>query len=353
MSTERQLSALLHELQHARSPLAQARALARAWRTLRQLSPTDRRLLARHVSFDGAEEILEGLSRRGGLAPAMLLRVLANARSTDSAAVSELLSAVRDPDRRDEAISLGAGLASELLAEPEPEASAEVGSALEELWAVESATDEETEAEPATAEPADLGDEEVAEVPAATATPAAQAVEQAESGQPEAEPGPAQPPAVDWSRWRSAAEDRRPDPAASDAAGGSAVSDDRPRRFEARAVMGAMGAAESPISQLRVLRRELAGFAGSSLATLRELVESFPDGWARRRALCALLEAGIPSEADEALELIALFERELDRRWCLGVLVRRDGLAGSRLERALDLVSSPTTRRRIRAAARS
>ena len=40
LSTQRQLTALLHELQHARSPLAQARVLARGWRTVRQLSPT-------------------------------------------------------------------------------------------------------------------------------------------------------------------------------------------------------------------------------------------------------------------------------------------------------------------------
>ena len=58
MSTQRQLSALLYELQHARSPLAQARVLARAWRTVRELGPTDRKLLARHVGFEGAEELL-------------------------------------------------------------------------------------------------------------------------------------------------------------------------------------------------------------------------------------------------------------------------------------------------------
>jgi hypothetical protein len=139
MNTERKLSALLHELQHARSPLAQARVLARAWRTVRELSPTDRRLLARHAGFDGAEEILEGLGqRKGGLAPAMLLRVLANARGTDGSAVSELLSAFRDPQRRGEAISRGAELASDLLSGPEAEeVRAEVGEALEELQAVE------------------------------------------------------------------------------------------------------------------------------------------------------------------------------------------------------------------------
>ena len=139
MSTQRQLTALLHELQHARSPLAQAKVLARGWRTVRDLSPTDRRLLARHAGFEGAEDILEGLSqRKGGLAPAMLLRVLANARGTDGSTVSELLAAFRDPQRRDEAISLGTELASDLLAEPESDdGPEEIVEAIEELQAVE------------------------------------------------------------------------------------------------------------------------------------------------------------------------------------------------------------------------
>ena len=113
--------------------------------------------------------------------------------------------------------------------------------------------------------------------------------------------------------------------------------------------MGAMGAAHSVLSQLRVLRRELAGFKGSSVATLRELIENFPDGWARRRALCALLEEGIPTEVNEALELVSCLERDLDRRWCLGVLARRGELRGSVLSRALDLVDSPFGKKRLKA----
>ena len=143
MSTSRKLNTLLFELQTAGSPLQQAKILARGWRTLRELSPTDRRLLAKHAGFDGAEEILEGLAtRRGGLSPAMLLRVLANARSTDGTAVGELLAAVRNPLRRDEAVTRGIDLARDLLADPEdvgehePE---EVSEVLGELQAVDSA----------------------------------------------------------------------------------------------------------------------------------------------------------------------------------------------------------------------
>jgi hypothetical protein len=325
MNTQRKLTALLHELQHARSPLAQARVLARAWRTVRELSPTDRRLLARHAGFDGAEDILEGLSKRkGGLAPAMLLRVLANARATDGSAVSELLAAFRDPERRDEALSLGAELASDLLAEPPAEETTpEIGDAIEELQAVKASIIETPE-----------------EALAALNAPEPEPM-------PEPEPeAPPPPPVVDWSRWREPMASSEPEHAPREeeplppSASGS-------RRFEARAVMGALGAQQSVFSQLRVLRRELSGFAGSSTDTLRELIETFPDGWARRRALCALLETGIPAEARGALELVSCLGRELDRRWCLGLLARKGDLRGALLSRALDLVDSDYSKRRL------
>ena len=362
MSTQQKLTALLHELQHARSPLAQARVLARAWRTVRELSPTDRRLLARHAGFDGAEEILEGLSlRKGGLAPAMLMRVLANARATDGSAVSELLAAFRDPQRREEAVSLGAELASDLLAEPRAEeAPAEIVEAIEELQAVEESIIETPEQALAALnaldpeQPLDRVDVEPASEPA----PEKEQTEEHEpptepepEAVPEPEPKPAPPtPAVDWSRWQDATESRRPAPAPRQEMRPS-VSGVGSRRFEARAVMGAMGAEQSVFSQLRVLRRELSGFSGSSIDTLRELIEAFPDGWARRRALCALLEAGVPTEIADALILVGCLDRELDRRWCLGLLARRGELRGAALTRALDLVDSEFSKKRLSAIA--
>jgi hypothetical protein len=361
MGNQRKLTALLHELQHARSPLAQARVLARAWRTLRELSPTDRRLLARHVGFDGAEEMLEGLSRRkGGLAPAMLLRVLANARTTDDSEVSDLLSAFRDPSRLDEGVSRSADLASELLAEPSvPEPPEEVEEALGELQAVEKAiieTPEETlaalneiepDSEAAVGEDPDSADSEEVGMDL-EAEPQTKAEPEPEPPSP---PQPPPEPVVDWSRWDAATPSSRPAPKPRpDLA--PPVSEMASRPFEARKVLRALGAERTVLSQLRVLRRERAAFSGSSAETLRDLIESFPDGWARRRAVCALIEAGVPSEVRDAIDLVALLGREADRRWCLGVLARRGGLVGQELDSALDLVSSPVSMRRLRAAAR-
>jgi hypothetical protein len=346
MNSQRKLTALLYELQHARSPLAQARVLARAWRTVRELSPTDRRLLARNAGFDGAEEILEGLSRRkGGLAPATLLRVLANARGTDGSAVSELLAAFRDPERRGEAISLGAELASDLLGEPPAdEATPEIGDAIEELQAVEASiieTPEEALAALTALEP-EADDDEVGTEPEPEPEPDPIPAPEAEAQPP--------PPVVDWSRWREPTAIMKPAPTPREEMRPPG-SERSTRRFEARAVMGAMGAQKSVFSQLRVLRRELSGFAGSRTDTLRELIETFPDGWARRRALSALLENGIPSETRNALELVSCLDRELDRRWCLGLLARRGDLRGANLDRALELLESEYSKRRLAATA--
>jgi len=368
MNTQRQLTALLHELQHARSPLAQARVLARAWRTVRELSPTDRRLLARHAGFDGAEDILEGLSqRKGGLAPAMLLRVLGNARGTDGSTVSELLAAFRDPQRRDEAISLGAELANDLLAGPvAEEGPEEIGEAIEELQAVEESIIETPEEALAALNALESEEEANLDEPPASESASVSAPETNDSREAETEtvppqrsepqpepkspPPPPKPPVVDWSRWHDATASRRPAPVPRQEVRPS-VSEVGSRRFEARAVMGAMGAEQSVFSQLRVLRRELSGFAGSSVNTLRELIEAFPDGWARRRALCALLESGIPAETRDALELVSCLGRESDRRWCLGLLARKGDLRGALLSQALDLVDSEYSKRRLTAIA--
>ena len=350
MNSQQRLTALVHELQHARSPLAQARVLARAWRTVRELSPTDRQLLARHAGFDGAEEILEGLGKgKGGLAPAMLLRVLANARATDGSAVSELIAAFRDPERRDQAVAMGADLARDLLAEPPvEEVPAEIGEAIEELQAVEESiieTPEEALAALNALEP-----EPEAEIQEPNAPEDENAGEPDPEPEPELEPEPAPqpppPPVIDWSRWYDAAVSDQPAPIPREEIRPS-VSEVGKRRFEAGAVMGAMGAEQSVFSQLRVLRRELSGFQGSSVATLREVIENFPDGWSRRRALCALFEAGIPTEVRDALELVACLGRELDRRWCLGLLARRGDLRGAMLARALDLVNSDFSKKRL------
>lgn len=360
MSVQRQLNALLFELQTAQSPLAQAKILARSWRTVRELSPTDRRLLARQAGFDGAEQILEGLAtKKAGFAPAMLLQVLNAARGTDGAEVSQLLAAIRDPSRRDEAMSRGADLVAELLHEPEhAEPSGDVAAdepvvqgpegTPEEALAALNALDVETtprEIPPSEADPRVSGDDPV------PPRPAAPAATRTVKPQPKPRPARKTPPRVARSAgWDSLDETpHRDQPDDGNRIGSGEVSTAVPAasRFDAGAVFATLGASTSSFSRLRVLDREIEGFRGSSLETLRGVLDTFPDGWVRRRALAALISGGIPSDPQRALELIGGLEREIDRRWCLGALARRGDLKGAVLERSLDLVASPAWRRRL------
>ena len=370
MSVQRQLNALLFELQTAQSPLAQAKILARSWRTLRDLSPTDRRLLARHAGFDGAEQILEGLAtKKRGFAPAALLQMLNKARATDSATVAGILAGLHDPLQREETVVRGADLVSEVFRDRVgDERPQEIVDALDELHSVKQVVQESPEEAlvalnalrdeavgPEASPPPLAATRSAGADPLAPAAPrsAAPATPPRPKAQPQPKPQPLRkaPTRVAPSEgWDRLGETPRRDPPATGARTG-----DRERSrvalgsspFDTGAVFAALGAASSSFSRLRVLDREMQGFQGSSLGTLRELIENFPDGWVRRRALVSLITAGVPPDAAQALLLIAGLECEVDRRWCLGALARRGDLKGPVLERSLELVSSPAGRRRL------
>ncbi len=347
----RKLNALLFELQTAQTPLARAKVLARSWRTLRELSPTDRRLLARQAGFDGAEELLEGLaSRRGSWGPAMMLELLGKARSADASAVNEIIRGLQTPGQRKDALRRGADFAAELLAEPAAD-EAETGADEEE------SKDEKAEVETVEVEePPETEDEMTVAPTAADARPApAPPVRQEAEPEPKPEPeprlqlppapAPRKPPAVDWSRW-----DQASPPAPLDAAA------DRPTLRESSFPQPPAAPPASPVAGetrkstlalLSDIRRGLPDLRGADVDALREVLEELPEGWPRRRALTALLEEGVPANTRDALELIGGLERERDRRWCLGLLAHRGDLAGADLERALELLSSPSARRRI------
>jgi hypothetical protein len=342
--------------------------------------------------------MLEGLAtKRGGLAPALLLQALAKVRSTDGAEVAEVVAGLREPDTRGQAVADGLDLATGLLVEPEfddgddeaddgPVAYElehddvdEIVGALGELQAVHPEDDEAPEAALAAltaldrrqqhdprAPASEGGEPEQGELQEDAASGDVAEDEQVTAAEPPPPPPaevelPPSPPAtpppdverpeiIDWSRWQPVEPELQPAPSSRRVAPAAPIELASPP-FDAHAVLGALGAQQSIISQLQVLRRELSGFAGSSVQTLQHVVDAFPDGWARRRALAAMLEAGLPPEAGDAIELIAGLGRASDRAWCLGVLARRGGLFGSHLERALALLESPAARRRVEAAA--
>ena len=122
MGLSQQLSAMVFELRGAGSPVAKAKALARAWRFVRRLSPSDRKVLAHEAGFDGAEDLLENLAtKRGGMAPAMMLQLLGGLRDRGDEGLGLLMACLKDPETRDEILMRGVDAIAEVVGPVEDE----------------------------------------------------------------------------------------------------------------------------------------------------------------------------------------------------------------------------------------
>lgn len=367
MGAQRELNALLFEVQAAETPVERAKIVARAWRTVRDLNALDRRLLVRHAGFEGAEQIVEGLAaRRGGMAPALLMRMLGNARASDGAALRDLLQSIQDPARRGGLAEQGARVAAELLREPATDppqemveeaevesrdfdeiAAATAEEALAALNAIDASREADGPGGSKSAEPASADVPESRHVArpapapglARGPRPAGPPPRAPEIGPTGLKRAPVRHSAAPG--WTTLSEPPVSPPAPGPEKKGDAAS------FDAAKVLSALGAGDSVVSRLLVLHRELDAFRGSSTATLHELLLSFPDGWPRRRALMSLIRSGVVSAPEGAVELAATLEREPDRRWCLGLVASGAALKGPALQRALDLVDSTWAKRRL------
>lgn len=389
-----ELTALIFELQRAPSAADKAKVLARAWRTVRGLKPAERRLLAREVGFDGAEELVEGLSgkERGVLAPAAVLEALGKMRADPDLSVRRILADLRDPDRRDDLLVRGMDLVAESVApESEPdldverfelpdgnvwmrqeEVSTEHDLALElkeegvPVPSVRTADGDRVRRKAKPPRPPVPGsvarpkpqpdkiarpDPEPQPEPPSDLRPEPKRVPKPEPQQPpeprpkprpEPQPKPSSVP-EEPSPWATfGAHDARDDSAAAVAV---------PSLMETLSMDRERGPREkgdgSAIERLRELRESISGLGSASVSELAGRLEAFPEPWARRRALVALLEAGVPHDPARALDLVADLERPMDRRWCLSALARRGDLTGDDLDRALSMLVSPAAKRRV------
>jgi len=285
--------------------------------------------------------------------------MLATARTTDASTLRNLLSTFRDPSRREEAVSRSLDLAADWMKDQGPEE--EVEAALDEPQAVEPAVEETPEEALAALRAVEM---EAEQQPGDTGEKTDRDTDSPTESRPETEHEPPppidsrpvpqesqapKPSVVDWSRWDAAVPVPRPAPTLR-ADERHTVSTAGPRRFGEVAAVTAVGVERSVLHRLRALQRALPDLADSGVEGLGELIDAFPDGWVRRRALSALIKAGIPQRASDAVKLVAsTLDRELDRRWCLGVLARRGDLQGASLDQANELLSSPSARRRLAA----
>lgn len=310
---------LLAQLREAKTPLARIRVVTRAWRLLRNLSRQDRLAIAAQIGIEGADDLVEVIAaHQGTTPPTELIGALNNLQKVDAATLKSLATKMRDPRQRSQVVAQGlkavesALIGPEATAPPSPPpppkpAPAPVTVKPAASWPLR-------EAAPAPAPPAP------------TPAPAPAPVKSAEPPKPVAAPAPAPAPSPP-----APAPVRPPEPAA-----------------PVRSAL-AEGLAAVPVltARFRLLRRRMAEVRRLSPADLRAVLEAFPDGWARRRALVDLIEAGVPERTSDVLSLLDALQSPGDRSWCLGTLADARKLSAD--ERAALLQAAPTAagRRRL------
>ncbi|MBW2278747.1 MAG: hypothetical protein JRF63_14745 [Deltaproteobacteria bacterium] len=383
MTVSKDFTALLFELERARSTLDKMQILARSWRSVRRLSAGERIDLAKRVGFNGAEELLERLaSKKSGLAPAMLLDAVRKARQADPTELEHLMSDLSNAERSAEAASDGLHrvadlfdldeLAESLRSEDVAQRSQSAPQPIPpppESPTLEAVTQEEQKVRPES-DPVASATPEPEEAPliAAAAQTKPAPVQEADSQSAPAAASP--PPSPATTRRRSSPTDRQVDRGQSpkQTPGGRTGEighrqidgESSPRlRTRAPAAQTMVGVTSGrPISahglivQLKVIRELLATTTAATFVSASEQILAIPDGWPRRRAVTAAIDLCSDAVVGELLQLVASLDAQRDRTWCLAALIRQRKLSAANLESALALIESTAARARLGALAR-
>ncbi len=285
---------LIAELKSIRSPVERLRLLARAWSTVRELSPEERREIATRVGMKEVSALMERLGLKQDL--------------VSDAVIEDVLETVRQPEeeRTDEEPQLADEIEeAPVVGGPEPAAET-----------VETPPEEEEVPSPAVVTPPepepDVGDLEIPPVTATIDEPPPVVVQP----EPVVEAAPSEP------------------------AGEAAVegADPLPRELLETSSLS---------RRFRLLRDRLRDPATAGSLPFEAVVECFPDGWARRRAVSILFGAGLPESMERALAMIDGLARRTDRRWCASALAESRRLSHDEAAALLALVPSAPLRRRL------
>lgn len=327
MTTPPNLAAeLIAQLRDAKSPLARIRVVTRAWRLLRNLSRQDRLAIAAQIGMEGADDLVEVIAaHQGATPPTELIGALNNLQKVDPATLKSLATKMRDPRQRGQVVAQGLKAVEAALtapAPPTPPAAAQPKPAAAPVTVKPAASWPLREAAPAAPAPP-------APAPAPVPAPAPAPVKPPEPPKPAAAPAPAPAPVPPPAP--APVPVRPPEPTA-----------------PVRAAL-AEGLAAVPVltARFRLLRRRMPEIRRLSTADLRAVLETFPDGWARRRAFMDLIEAGVPERTADALSLMDALQSPGDRSWCLGALADSRALSPDERNALLQAVPTATGRRRL------
>jgi hypothetical protein len=344
MAVKQELAQLLAELKNTRSPVGRVKLLARGWRVLRDLDPVQRHELARQLGIDGAEEWLDRSAGARRLDRAWLDKLLRKARTLEVEELRSRARSLQDPGARGELLRRGIdAMAGEFVG-------AEADTTLDVAEAADAEGTQEAPLGLPVSAPAVVDE---LERPTRAASSAPSAVE------PAAETGPTVAPVNEPPT-------PKPAPAVPAVAAVATITATQPTVAEApsepqsppRETVGFERAAEIVdqvrnsarlMLRFRLLRRHLDDLRGASPDQLRSLIESFPGGWARRRALALLLRQRIPDSLHRAVFLVESLETVASRRWCIATLLAYWDLSPVERETLIERHDSPRFRARRRA----
>ncbi|HSF39406.1 MAG TPA: hypothetical protein VLT87_06405 [Thermoanaerobaculia bacterium] len=313
------LPELIDQLGRTFSPYERLKIVARAWALLRQMSSEQRMIVAAQLGLDRADEVVNAIAERSGSKSSpVLMSMIERAQTKGVAHLPELIADLKNPQRRIERLRESAEAAGTALLEPAKAAPPKPPP-------------------PLSRQPPPLPPPAAPAKPAAPPPPA-----------PAAAPKPA-PPAPVVAPVVVAPPPPAPAPvvAAPAAPPAPRPAPEPPKAPAAVALAERLAAVPSLTARFRLLRLSVGDAKRLSAADLRTLVDSFPDGWARRRAVLELLRAGVPGKVAEALPLFSALSSERDRAWCLGELIESRDVAEGERETLLATVASPTARRRL------
>jgi hypothetical protein len=387
MDASDELVWLINQLRNTPEPRERLRLLALGWRSLKDLGPADRVRLARELGFDGAERLVEQLSRRGGVSPSGLLAALRGAEDADYGQLRTMVKGLLDPGKRAETIDR---LADEAVARLSDDGALD---AAEVVDAVKAASSPEPEypSSPFLPPPPtrDHGQRQPGVEPTLAAALAAAERDAEQAGQELREPAPPEEePAAETdvaeTELEPEAESRapeteevsepeepefeiraEPEPAAAPVE----ASVDEPARERGKTVEAEPTApppprrepdvgvrdsvaflAEEPsvLRRLRKLAAIVETLPDAGVWRLQELIELFPPGWARRRAVETLFRAGLPGDLSSALDMVNALEDGGQRLWVMSTLALSRSFDDDEREELLAAAGSRLMERRLR-----
>lgn len=327
-------NSLLRSLKDADSAFERMHALGLAWRSIRKLSPTERKILARHAGFEGAEELVEKLAlHEGGIAPSILLQAIQEARQSKPQRLKSIFASLRDPETRARTILNAMDTVASRLQEIGEEAAAEQAPAEEN-------------------DPSSVEEQTIETADGTVADPLAQAVESpkkvpdahlqeeewdAPAVEPHEMPEPVQTTSLSPGSASKSDEDtpphrilprseESPQSTSEDAiltgAVEAEVSPAEPRQdATATTPIDRVGEASTLFEKFRLLGDPNLEVVDREF--LHWVIKEISPGWAQRRAIQLLIRNNRIADPDDALELCKRISGKHNQRWLLHEIQRK------------------------------